>query len=120
MRPTKYTPEMLEMARDYVDNCPDMVPMVVGLCRHINRASSTVYDWAKEPDKKEFSDILTEISEGQHVTLVNKGLAGDFNSNITKMMLTKHGYSDKVEQDVTSGGKPLNSWVVTPVSTDKS
>ncbi|WP_415843310.1 terminase small subunit [Xenorhabdus thuongxuanensis] len=31
--------------------------------------------------------------------LINKGLTGDFNSTIAKMMLTKHGYSDKQEID---------------------
>ena len=33
------------------------------------------------------------------------GLFGDYNANITKMMLGKHGYSDK--QDVTSDNKAL-------------
>lgn len=119
-RPTTYTDEVLELAHDYVDNCPNTVPLVVGLCKHIGRSKATVYNWAQDDDKKEFLDILKQIEEDQHMMLVEGGLSSSFNSNITKMMLTKHGYSDKVEQDVTSGGKPLNSWVVTPVSTDKS
>jgi len=119
-RPTTYNEEVLELARDYVENCPNTVPMVVGLCKHIGRAKATVYAWAKEEGKEEFSDILREIEENQHIQLIEGGLDNSFNSAITKMMLTKHGYSDKVEQDVTSGGKSINSWVVNPVTTDKN
>lgn len=118
-RPTTYTPEVLELARDYVENCPDKVPLVVGLCRHIGRGKTTVYNWEKDEDKQEFRDILEQIEENQHINLVNGGLAGDFSSPIAKMMLTKHGYSDKIDQDVTSGGKQINSWVVNPVTTEK-
>ena len=119
-RPTSYSPEVLKLARDYVDNCPNTVPMVVGLCKHIDRGKTTVYNWAKDEDKQEFRDILEEIEQNQHIELIEGGLSNDFNSAITKMMLTKHGYSDKVEQDITSGGKPINSWVVNPVTTDKN
>lgn len=38
----------------------------------------------------------------QERQLVNGGLAGGFNSAVTKVMMTKHGYTDKVEQDITS------------------
>ena len=62
-RPTDYTEDMLELARDYIDDCPDKVPMVVGLCKHINRAKSTVYRWAKEEGKEPFRDILEEIED---------------------------------------------------------
>jgi hypothetical protein len=31
--------------------------------------------------------------------LIDGGLIGDFNPTITKLMLTKHGYSDKQEVD---------------------
>jgi len=38
----------------------------------------------------------------QHRGLVNGGLSGKFNPAITKMMMTKHGYSDKQELAHTS------------------
>ena len=101
-RPTSYDREILALARDYIDNCPDEVPMVVGLCKHINRGKTTVYNWGKDEDKKEFRDILEEIEESQHIQLVNGGLTGKFTSPITKMMLTRHGYSDKSEVDLSS------------------
>ena len=34
--------------------------------------------------------------------LINGGLMGDFNASIAKVMMTKHGYSDKQEIDNTS------------------
>ena len=113
-RPTDYTPEMLDLCRDYIDNCPDKVPMVVGLCKHINRASSTVYRWAEEEDKAEFKDILGEIKDLQHLKLINSGLDNEFNSAITKMMMTKHGYSEKIQQEVSgpNGGAIETKWSV--------
>ena len=42
------------------------------------------------------------MEETQERSLVRGGLEGKYNPAITKMMLTKHGYSDKVEQDLTS------------------
>ena len=113
-RPTDYTPEMLDLCRDYIDNCPDKVPMVVGLCKHINRASSTVYRWAEEEDKAEFKDILGEIKDLQHLKLINSGLDNEFNSAITKMMMTKHGYSEKIQQELSGpkGGAIENKYTV--------
>ena len=102
-RPSSYSKDVLKKAKEYIDSFQtstnEVVPSVVGLCQVINRAKSTVYKWRSEPDKQEFSDILERIEEKQQILLVNGGLLGDFNSNIAKMMLTKHGFSDKQEID---------------------
>ena len=55
-----------------------------------------MYAWEKE--HKEFSYILADIKAKQEKVLISKGLSGDFNSAITKLVLGKHGYHDK--QDV--------------------
>lgn len=105
-RPTKYTPEILDAAQAYLDGgweaVGDAVPTVVGMALDIGIAKSTCYDWAKREDKQAFSDILTRVEALQERKLVNGGLVQEFNPAITKMMLTKHGYSDKIEQDHTS------------------
>jgi hypothetical protein len=46
------------------------------------------------------------IAEKQERELLNNGLSGDFNYSITKMMLSKHGYSDATKQELSgpSGG----------------
>jgi len=99
-RPTTYTPEMLEKAYAYLDKWEsegDAIPSVVGLVKYIGRSKTCVYDWAKEEGKEEFADILANINETQRQVLINKGLKGEFNSNITKLVLGKHGYSEKKE-----------------------
>lgn len=106
-RPTDYTEERLAAAERYVNGgwqeCGDRVPTVVGLAAEIGVARSTCYEWAKDKEKAKFSDILMRVEEVQERTLVNGGLSNDFNPAITKMMLTKHGYSDKQEIDHRSG-----------------
>ena len=117
-RPTDYTPELTEKAQEYIDSDVDAVHSVVGLCLHIGIAKSTAYRWVEEGNAQ-FKDILDTVSALQERELVNSGLTNAFNASITKLMLTKHGYTDKVETDVTTGGKALNTWVINPVTTNK-
>lgn len=107
-RPTLYTPELLEAARAYVDGGyeveGDAVPLVAGLALSIKVARDTVYEWVKDPDKAEFSDIVTDLMAKQERGLVNGGLKGDYNPSITKLALTKHDYSDKSENTLQGPG----------------
>jgi len=104
-RPSDYTPEIVEAAWAYANGgwqeAGDPVPSVAGLACEIGVHRETCYAWAKHEDK-EFSDILGKIAEEQERNLVKGGLGGDFNGSITKMMMTKHGYSDRIHQDNTS------------------
>lgn len=95
-RPTDYNLGILEQARVYLKNLPadEVVHSIEGLAEFIGIARSTIYDWASQEDKKEFSDILDEVKEKQAKTLVNMGLKGVFNSKITTVMLSKHGYRE--------------------------
>lgn len=99
-RPTTYSQEVIDKSWEYVNGAWEetskTVPSVVGLCRHITRSKSIVYDWAKDPEK-EFSDILSALMELQEDLLREKGLLKEFDSGLTKMFLTKHGYSDRQE-----------------------
>ena len=111
-RPTKYTPELLEAAEAYLDHyeeAGDPVPSVVGLAIAIGVNKATCYDWAKHEDKQAFSDILTRVEEMQEQKLIAGGLSQGFNPAITKMMLTKHGYSDKIEQDHRSSDGSMSA-----------
>lgn len=122
MRPTNYSEEVLAKAEDYLENYQekydDIIPTVVGLCKAINRSKAIVYDWAKQKDKVEFSDILCQISEAQEGKLIKGGLTSDFNPAITKMLLAKHGYSDKVEQDHKSSDGSMSPTIVERVVVD--
>ena len=126
------TPKHITQARLYQANYKTahghLIPSVIGLAQvmHIPRNRLTALI-ACEPDdmplitpaqrelKLELQEILEEIKDMQHFELLQGGLGGTLNSNIVKLALGKHGYSDK--QDTTVGnpdGTPLDTkWTVT-------
>lgn len=104
-QPTKYNSMMLAKAQHYLDNyreLGDTVPTVVGVALALDVATNTIYNWVKAEVSTEFLSIFTRIEQTQCRDLINNGLNGQFNPAITKMMLTKHGYSDKQEVDHSS------------------
>lgn len=98
-RPTEFNDELLNKARQYLANLPEdeVVHSIEGLALFVGIARSTVYEWQK--NFSEFSDIVDEVLAKQAKKLANSGLDNKFNASITKLMLTKHGYSDKQEVD---------------------
>lgn len=103
-RPTKYTPELIEGCYDYLERYEelgDVAPIHVGLFLHIGINPSQGYRWADDDDKKEFCDILETCKTMQHRVLASSGLTGKFNSTITKLFLTKHGYTDRTDVEVS-------------------
>ena len=116
-RPTKYCQELLEKAKQYLEvyeGLGDSIPNVEGLCIYIGIRRSTAYDWAKHEDKAEFSDTLELINMTQKRVLLNSGLTSKFNSNITKLALSNHGFSDKQQTEISGpGGKAIEQkWTV--------
>ncbi len=103
-RPVQFTDEITQQAWAYVNGGwieeKHQIPSVVGLCDVINRAKSTIYQWA-DRDDTEFSDILVNIKEKQKLALYNGGLGNSMNSAITKLVLGKHGLHDKQIVDNT-------------------
>ena len=105
-RPTKYNAQILEDAQYYLENYEelgDVIPTIAGLSLELKVHRDTIYDWASQDDKAAFSDIVKDISAAQERKLVNGGLSSTMNPMITKLMLSKHGYSDKQEIDHKSG-----------------
>lgn len=74
-------------------------PSFVGLALHLGIANSTLDAWKADKDKPTFSGICNALQQLQHELLVGGGLLNRLNPQITKMMLGKHGYSDKQEID---------------------
>lgn len=104
-RPQEYNQSYTDKAKEYLKNIGKDLPSIEGLAVFLEIHRSTVYDWK---DKfVEFSDILEKLLALQAEKLMNNGLQGKWNSTITKLILTKHGYSDKTETDITSDGKPI-------------
>ena len=118
-RPSKYTDQTVSNAVHYIENYDtefgDQMPTVAGLALHLDISKETVYEWGRNGKYLHFSDILNRLMAEQERILLNKGLDGTFNSAITKLVLSKHNYSDR--QDITTNGQSIkNDWVIMPTS----
>lgn len=112
-RPTGYNEVTLNKAKKYLDDAVSSalsesggLPSIAELALHLDVSRDTLYEWSKVHE--EFSYILSKLLTAQEMKLLDNGLSGKWNSTITKLMLTKHGYSDKVETDVTSKGESIS------------
>ena len=101
-RPTAFTEDMLSQAGDYLTKGykdeGQSVPTVAGLALALNVARSTIYKWCEDSEHP-FSDYLEKCNAVQELELINKGLDGTFNSTMAKLILGRHGYSDKQETE---------------------
>lgn len=130
-RPTKYNKAILERANEYLQSFLELeivkeakgaddakgdlalFPTVAGLSLHLEISRDTIYEWDKDEEKAEFSDILGQIQALQEYSLLHGGIRGLFNPIITKLMLTKHGYSDKRELTGADGKDLIPSGIDT-------
>lgn len=126
-RPTDYSKETIEKTRQYIDSCEDIeeqqltglslkgtelyknklkvnIPTIEGLAFYLKVHKDTIYEWRKV--YSEFSDLIGELLAKQARELISKGLSGDYNPTIAKVLLTKHGYREGIEQ-TGSDGKDL-------------
>lgn len=111
-RPTKYSEEMLEKAKAYLEYLPEdeVLHSIEGLADFLDISRETVYDWASQEDKQDFSYIVSKILIRQGKTLINKTLKREFAEKTANMMLSKHGYVTTTENktDITSGGDKIS------------
>ncbi len=111
-RPTKYSDKIPAKVRKYMESYRDfeeVIPTLAGCARYIGISRDTLNEWRKHDDKKKLSDALDILEGHQEIELTNKGLLGIFNPTIAKLQLvTKHGYSDKLDQThANPDGTPL-------------
>lgn len=105
-RPTKYTEELLAKCYEYLElkmpnkETDEVVHSIFGLCDYpgVDITTETAYQWVKDPDKEAFSDIVMRIMRKQGKTLIAGGLSETFSGQITKLLLSKHGYRDSVDK----------------------
>jgi hypothetical protein len=120
-RPTEITQELIDKASVFVTvrsimSVHELLPTIEGLALdlHINR--DTIYDWESKGDATEdkdsllarFSDIVKELRWAQAEKLIQNSLRANYNPMMAKLMLSKHGYVEKSEQDITSKGEQIN------------
>lgn len=110
-RPTTFNAKTMATAKAYVKNYNSkydhQMPSVAGLAVVLKVGRPGIYQWENQQEHPEFKDILEDLLSEQELVLFNRSLVNEFNSNIAKLALGKHGYSDKSEQtiDATVGTK---------------
>lgn len=124
-RPSKYSPSIIKKTYDYINAAKDEfynyqkgfgatdtyerrvmanLPTLEGLALYLNVHRDTVHAWSKKYPS--FSDALDILMAVQRERLLNRGLSGDYNPMITKLVLSaNHGMKERVDQ--TTDDKPL-------------
>lgn len=107
-RPSKLTPEIIDLGYEYLAETSSMsvntlLPTIEGLALHLDIRRSTMYEWEKE--NEQFSDILERLRASQAQKIMQNSMLNRYNSTISKLMLSKHGYIE--QKDVTTNGKDL-------------
>lgn len=112
-RPTKYTESMPDRLKDYVDRGykgdGDVIPTKAGFAVLAEVCEKTLDNWGAE--YPEFLQMLRYLMAKQHQILQNKGLIGDFNSLICKLLLSSdHGHREGT--DLTTKGEKITPQIV--------
>ena len=97
-RLTIYNEQVLKDAKEYLENYEihdHPFPSITGLSRVLGISMSALKRWRNETGKEELKNTLEKIKDEQHLQLINKGIKGEFNSAICKLMLHNYGYTDK-------------------------
>ena len=127
-RPTKLTRELVDKAAEYVQETDtflpgSLLPTIERLSLILDISRETIYEWrdAENPTplQREFSDIVSRLMRLQADKLLQLGLAGKYNPMITKLVLSKHDYTDKQQVDHTTNGKELPTPILGGVSQPK-
>lgn len=110
-RPTKLTADFIERAEEYMqiwsEDLNELIPSIAGLSVYTKVSRESLHSWSNKewPEgvdddiKRHFSDIVRELQATQELKLMNGGLGGTMNPAITKLILHKHGHTEKTEVD---------------------
>ena len=110
-RPTKYTPELIRKAEDYLENYEnygDAIPSLVGMAKVLDTVRERLHVWGNDKNKAEFRNILKRLKGLQEHALLNGGLKSTMNTTIAKLVLSKHGYSDNPQGNQGVSGITVN------------
>jgi hypothetical protein len=121
-RPSEYNETFVTKAIEYLALCTDKevekgstdrpiysikvkLPTIEGLAVFLGINKTTVYEWEKK--YPEFSNVIERLRGEQADRLVNNGLSGDYNPTIAKVLLTKHGYREGLDQTTNDKDIPV-------------
>lgn len=110
-RPTKYNPDMIIEATDYIDSCGREameLPTITGLALRLGVDDERISEWAKE--YPEFHATVKALKAKQQDQLMNDGMYGgkEVNSTMAIFLLkVNHGMVETTHTDITTGGRPL-------------
>lgn len=102
-RPTKYNELMQERAEEYCEGGwktqeDDAFPSHIGLGFYLGVNNSTLYEWASNHPR--FSKTLAKINQKQQQIGWGKGLRGEYNANLVKLLLSTHGIHERSDKDL--------------------
>lgn len=104
---------MLVKTNEYIVACQDStkdgktvvnIPSIQGLSYYLGVHRDTIYAWAKEYG--DFNEALDRLEAKQGNILINKGLSGEYNSTITRLMLSAN-HNMREKSDLTTNDKDL-------------
>ena len=94
MRIRNQSPAGTVSIRYYINNCTDVLPSQAGFARSIDVSERTIVRWKKK--NEEFCQALEELHTSQENVLIQKGLRGEYNPTICKLILcSNHGYKER-------------------------
>lgn len=81
------------------------IPTIEGFAQHLGVSKKSLYNWAEKDI--DFLHALEKIEDEQKKRLIAKGLSGEYNSTIAKLILSAN-HNMREKSDIESGGKPIN------------
>jgi hypothetical protein len=110
-RPPKLTPEQRQEVYDAlvvyirVTDDPTLAGFLSGddIALQHSVTKDNLYDW------QEFSELRSRAILKQESHLLDKGGSGKYNSSLAifRLKQPQHGYRDRVDSDITSGGEKI-------------
>ena len=138
-QPSKYDRKYIPMVDEYLKTRKDTVfkfvktdgnkttgyerlidvklPTIEGFALYINVTKKTLYNWRDKHPK--FLHSLGKIVEEQRKRYLDKGLSGQYNPTIAKLILSSnHGMRERT--DVTSDDKPMPQPLLSALDKDNA
>ena len=114
-RPTVMTEEVIRLLEEaFKWGCTDLEA-----CCNADISKTALYEYCiATPEFAERKETLKNSTLLKAKMVISKSLDDDDVNSAHKVVDRKEG--TKVKQDITSGGAPINTWTVMPVTTDKN